>query len=51
MMDQVFHKDVLKIFLFGEPYIKSKSKKLKSKSGIGLGTFIGKTLLERKKQN
>ena len=24
-------------------------QKLKSKSGLGLGTFIGKTLLERKK--
>ena len=33
----------------GEPYIASKSNKLKSKSGLGLGTFIGKTLLERKK--
>ena len=33
----------------GEPYIFSKSKKFKSKSGLGLGTFIGKTLLERKK--
>tara|TARA_Y100001970_G_scaffold281469_1_gene392321 strand:- start:1411 stop:2694 length:1284 start_codon:yes stop_codon:yes gene_type:complete len=42
-----FPKDVIK--LIGEPYISSKSKKLKSKSGLGLGTFIGKTLLERKK--
>ncbi len=42
-----FPKDVVK--LIGEPYISSKSKKLKSKSGLGLGTFIGKTLLERKK--
>ena len=32
----------------GEPYIKSKSKELSSNSGLGLGTFIGKTLLERK---
>ena len=32
----------------GEPYIKSKSKKLSSNSGLGLGTFLGKTLLERK---
>ena len=31
----------------GEPYIKSKSKKLSSNSGLGLGTFLGKTLLER----
>ena len=35
--------------LIGEPYISSKSKSLQSKSGLGLGTFIGKTLLERKK--
>ena len=35
--------------IIGEPYISSKSKKLKSKAGLGLGTFIGKTLLERKK--
>ena len=32
----------------GEPYIKSRSKKLSSNSGLGLGTFLGKTLLERK---
>jgi len=31
----------------GEPYIKSKSKELSFKSGLGLGTFLGKTLLER----
>ena len=42
-----FPEDIFK--LIGEPYIFSKSKKLKSKSGLGLGTFIGKTLLERKK--
>ena len=35
--------------VIGEPYIASKSNQLKSKSGLGLGTFIGKTLLERKK--
>jgi two-component system sensor histidine kinase RegB len=33
----------------GEPYIKSKSKELSLNSGLGLGTFLGKTLLERKK--
>ena len=33
----------------GEPYIKSKSKELSSNSGLGLGTFLGKTLLERQK--
>ena len=37
-------KDVL-----GEPYIRSKNKIINSKSGLGLGTFIGKTLLERMK--
>ncbi len=42
-----FPKDIFN--LIGEPYIASKSNKLKSKSGLGLGTFIGKTLLERKK--
>ena len=31
----------------GEPYIKSSSKEIKSKIGLGLGTFIGKTLLEK----
>ena len=31
----------------GEPYIKSRSKELSSNSGLGLGTFLGKTLLER----
>jgi len=33
----------------GEPYLKSKSKKINSKAGLGLGIFLGKTLLERKK--
>ncbi len=37
-------KDVL-----GEPYIRSKNKIISAKSGLGLGTFIGKTLLERMK--
>ena len=32
----------------GEPYIKSRSKLYKDNSGLGLGTFLGKTLLERK---
>jgi len=35
----------------GEPYIRSKNKVISSKSGLGLGTFIGKTLLERMKAN
>ena len=38
--------DIIKII--GEPYIKSKSNELSSNSGLGLGTFLGKTLLERK---
>ena len=42
-----FPNDVFQII--GEPYIASKTKKFKNKSGLGLGTFIGKTLLERKK--
>ena len=33
--------------ILGEPYIKSKSKEVISNSGTGLGTFLGKTLLER----
>ena len=31
----------------GEPYIKSYSQEVKPKIGLGLGTFIGKTLLEK----
>ena len=44
-----FPNDVFKVI--GEPYIRSKLKKFKTKAGLGLGTFIGKTLLERKKAN
>ena len=33
----------------GQPYIATRYKNLSSKAGLGLGTFIGKTLLERKK--
>ena len=40
-----FPEDVIK--LLGEPYIKSRSKEISSKSGLGLGIFLGKTLLER----
>jgi len=42
-----FSEDILNIL--GEPYIRSKNKIISSKSGLGLGTFIGKTLLERMK--
>ena len=40
-----FPEDIIKVL--GEPYIKSKSKEINDKSGLGLGTFLGKTLLER----
>ena len=42
-----FAEDIAKFI--GEPYLKSKSKKINSKAGLGLGIFLGKTLLERKK--
>ncbi len=42
--------DDIKSFL-GEPYIHSKNKEIDTKSGLGLGIFIGKTLLERMKAN
>ena len=38
----------MEIKKIGEPYIKSKSAEISSKTGTGLGTFLGKTLLERK---
>ena len=44
-----FPEDVSK--KIGQPYIATTSKDLGSKAGLGLGTFIGKTLLERKKAN
>ena len=40
-----FPEDIIEII--GEPYIKSKSIQVSSNSGTGLGTFLGKTLLER----
>ena len=40
-----FPRDIIE--KLGEPYIKSKSSELNSNSGLGLGTFLGKTLLER----
>jgi two-component system sensor histidine kinase RegB len=42
-----FAEDIIK--LIGEPYLKSRSKKIIGKAGLGLGIFLGKTLLERKK--
>jgi len=44
-----FSEDIMDVL--GEPYIRSKNKIITSKSGLGLGTFIGKTLLERMKAN
>jgi two-component system sensor histidine kinase RegB len=35
----------------GEPYIKPYKSSIKSKSGLGLGIFIGKTLLEKNYAN
>ena len=35
----------------GEPYVKSYKDSIKSKSGLGLGIFIGKTLLEKNYAN
>ena len=35
----------------GEPYIKSYKSSIKSKSGLGLGIFIGKSLLEKNHAN
>ncbi|MDA9615738.1 ActS/PrrB/RegB family redox-sensitive histidine kinase [Candidatus Pelagibacter sp.] len=40
-----YPKDVLS--KIGEPYIKSIKSSIKSKTGLGLGIFIGKTLLEK----
>jgi len=42
---QGFPKDILD--KIGEPYIRSKEKNYTNKSGLGLGIFIGGTLLER----
>ena len=40
-----FPEDIVEVL--GEPYIRSKSTNVKSNAGTGLGTFLGKTLLER----
>ena len=42
-----FSEDITDVL--GEPYIPSNNKIISMKSGLGLGTFIGKTLLERMK--
>ena len=41
-----FPEDIIEIL--GEPYIKSKSPEIIDNAGTGLGTFLGKTLLERR---
>jgi len=41
-----FPEDIIEIL--GEPYIKSKSIQINNNAGTGLGTFLGKTLLERR---
>ena len=40
-----FPKDILP--KIGEPYLRTNSPEIKSKTGLGLGLFIGKTLLEK----
>ena len=42
-----FPKDLIDKHKLGEPYIRSSDKSHISKYGFGLGTFIGKTLLEK----
>ena len=42
-----FPKDLIDQHRLGEPYIRTADQKNISKYGLGLGTFIGKTLLEK----
>ena len=42
-----FPKDLIDKQRLGEPYIRSANEAYISKHGLGLGTFIGKTLLEK----
>ena len=44
-----YPRDVLR--KIGEPYLKSYKSSIKSKTGLGLGIFIGKTLLEKNYAN
>ncbi len=46
-----FPKDLIEKSKLGEPYIRSVNEKNISKYGLGLGTFIGKTLLEKNYAN
>ena len=40
-------KDLINSEKLGEPYIRTLNNANSSKQGLGLGTFIGKTLLEK----
>ena len=40
-----YPRDIL--YKIGEPYLKTSNSQEKSKTGLGLGLFIGKTLLEK----
>ena len=42
-----FPKDLIDKHRLGEPYIRTSEAKNITKYGLGLGTFIGKTLLEK----
>ena len=42
-----FPTDLIKKEMLGEPYIRTLNNTQNSKQGLGLGTFIGKTLLEK----
>ena len=44
-----YPKDVIN--KIGEPYNKSQAKEYSTRSGLGLGIFIGKTLLEKNLAN
>ena len=46
-----FPKDLIEKHRLGEPYIRSANQENISKYGLGLGTFIGKTLLEKNYAN
>ena len=46
-----FPKDLIEKHILGEPYIRTADQKNISKYGLGLGTFIGKTLLEKNYAN
>ena len=46
-----FPKDLIKKHRLGEPYIRTANQENISKYGLGLGTFIGKTLLEKNYAN